>query len=74
MIRVRRGKSFGDILEQADRIEQNPRATKSRMAAVNIAADRYTDNIMRQKSFKKGGEKAYDKKFSRSTYMGLSNG
>lgn len=73
-IRVRKGKSFGEILEQAERIENNPRATASRVAAANIAADRYTDRIMRQRSFRKGGEGAYNRKYSRNTYMGLSNG
>lgn len=73
-MRVRRGKSFGEILEQADRIENNPRATASRIAAANIAADRYTDRIMRQRSFKRGGTDAYNKRYSRNTYMGLTNG
>ena len=73
-IRVRKGKSFGEILEQAERIENNPRATASRVAAANIAADRYTDRIMRQRSFKQGGTEAYNRKYSRNTYMGLNNG
>ena len=40
------------------------------MAVVNIAADRYTDNIMRTKSFRNGGPDAYDRRYSRNTYMG----
>lgn len=73
--RVRkRGKSFGEILEQAERIANNPRATASRIAAADIAADRYTDNIMRQKSFRRGGQDAYNTRYSRNTYMGNNGG
>ena len=71
---VRKGKSYGDILEQAERLANSPRATSRRIDVVNIAADRYTDRIMRLKSFKQGGVEAYNKKYSRKTYMGLSNG
>ncbi|MCQ2257844.1 MAG: hypothetical protein MJZ41_07625 [Bacteroidaceae bacterium] len=67
-----RRKSFGQILDQADRIASNPRITPARMARANIAADRYTDNIMRRKGFR--GKNAYDRGFSRNSYMGLNAG
>ncbi|MBR1526923.1 MAG: hypothetical protein IJ640_09745 [Prevotella sp.] len=67
-----RRKSFSDILDQADRISANPRATSSRIDRANIAADRYTDNIMRKRSFR--GKGAYDRGYSRTTYMGLNAG
>ena len=57
-----------------DRIEANPRATSSRLARSYVATDRYTDNIMRMSRFRNGGSGAYDIRFSRNTYMGLSNG
>ena len=60
------------ILDQADRIIDNPLATQARIDRANIAADRYTDNIMRQRSFK--GKNAYERQYSRSTYMGLNAG
>lgn len=64
-----RKKSFSDILAQAERIENHPRATKERVDRANIAADRYTDNIIKHPSFK--GRDAYDKKYSQTTYMGV---
>ena len=67
-----RRKSFGSILDQAERLESNPRMTPARLARVNIAADRYTDNIAMRKSFR--GKNAYDRGYSRSTYMGLNAG
>ena len=67
-----RRKSFSQILDQAERVSANPRANSYRIGRANIAADRYTDNIMRQRSFR--GRGAYDKGYSRSTYMGLNAG
>lgn len=67
-----RRKSFSQILDQADRIIANLRANSYRVGRANIAADRYTDNIMRQRSFRGNG--AYERGYSRSTYMGLNAG
>lgn len=69
-----RRKSYSDILDQAERIEANPRTNPRRNAIANIAADRYTDNIMATRRFREGGSRAYDMPFSRSVYMGLNNG
>lgn len=69
-----RRKSYSDILDQAERIEANPRTNPRRNAIANIAADRYTDNIMATRRFREGGSRSYDMPFSRSVYMGLNNG
>lgn len=69
-----RRKSYSDILDQADRIIENPRTNPRRNAIANIAADRYTDNIMATRRFREGGSRAYDMPFPRSVYMGLNNG
>lgn len=71
---ARRRKSFGDILDQAERIEANPLSNARRRARANIAADRYTDNIMATRRFREGGTGAYDMQFSRRVYMGLNEG
>lgn len=70
----RRKKSFSQIIDQADRIASNPRATQRRIDIANIAADRYTDNIMKSRKFTSGGRGAYDIPFSQRAYMGLSAG
>lgn len=67
-----RRKSFGDILDQWDRITATPGISQRRIDRVNIAADKYTDRIAAKKSFR--GKNAYDRKYSRSTYMGLNAG
>lgn len=69
-----RRKSISDILAQSDRILSRG-GSQSRQSRVALAADRYTDNIMNSRRFQKDGRfKAYDRKYSRSTYMGLNAG
>lgn len=68
-------KSISDILSQADRILATKGLSKSRQVGALMAADRYTDNIMNSRRFQKDSRfKAYDRKYSRSAYMGLTDG
>lgn len=67
-----RRKSYTEILDQAERIEANPRSNPRRIAIANIAADRYTDNIMATRRFREGGSRADNIQFPRSVYMGLN--
>lgn len=71
-----RRKSISDILAQSDRIlSRGGAVSQSRQSRAALAADRYTDNIMNSRRFQKDGRfKAYDRKYSRSTYMGLNAG
>ena len=70
-----RRKSISDILAKSDRILSRGAVSQSRQSRVALAADRYTDNIMNSRRFQKDGRfKAYDRKYSRSTYMGLNAG
>lgn len=68
-------KSISDILSQADRILATKGLSKSRHDRALMTADRYTDNIMGTRKFQKDNRfKAYDRKYSRSAYMGLTDG
>lgn len=70
-----RRKSISDILAQSDRILSRGGVSQSRQSRAALAADRYTDNIMNSRRFQKDSRfKAYDRKYSRSTYMGLNAG
>lgn len=80
-----RRKSISDILAQTERImasggggiyrSPGRHMSTAREWRVVNAADRYTDNIMGTRKFQKDNRfKAYDRKYSRSTYMGLNAG
>lgn len=72
--KMARRKSISDILAQSDRILSRG-VSQNRQYRVATAADRYTDNIMGTRKFQKDNRfKAYDRKYSRSTYMGLNAG
>ena len=72
--KMARRKSISDILAQSDRILSRG-VSQNRQYRVVTAADRYTDNIMGTRKFQKDNRfKAYDRKYSRSTYMGLNAG
>lgn len=73
--KMARRKSISDILAQSDRILSRRGVSQNRQYRVATAADRYTDNIMGTRKFQKDNRfKAYDRKYSRSTYMGLNAG
>lgn len=71
---VQRKKSAADIIRQMNRIadmakdKNNPRVMRA-----SDATDKYISNISKRKTFGIDN-KGWNKKFARSTYMGLSKG
>ena len=70
-----KGKSFYNIADQAERLSANPRVTPARQEVINRAADRYMQNIMQTRTFRRnGGNSRFYERYSRKTYMGNTKG
>lgn len=66
-----RKKSVNDIMNQANSIMSRSRLNSQRIDRVRNTAFRYYDNIRKsQGKWNYNDDSSYNKKFSRSTYMG----
>ncbi|MEZ7746327.1 hypothetical protein [Prevotella jejuni] len=70
-----RRKSVNDIMNQANSIMSRSRGNSSRIDKVRNTSFRYYDNIRKsQGKWNYNDDSSYNKKYPRSTYMGLNNG
>lgn len=66
-----RKKSVNDIMNQANSIMSRSRGNSSRIDKVRNTSFRYYDNIRKaQGKWNYNDDSSYNKKYSRSTYMG----
>ena len=65
-----RRKSVNDIMNQANSIMSRSRGNNTRVNRVRTTAFRYYDNIRKSQGKWNYNDAAYNKKYSRSTYMG----
>lgn len=69
-----RRKSVNDIMNQADSIMSRIRGNSSRIDKVRNTSFRYYDNIRKsQGKWNYNDDSSYNKKYSRSTYMGTKS-